>query len=277
METGTAQEHGRTSRATAGLKQVHELISRFGVNLITLGRSIKAVPGFVKDYYQFKRQTDRLGTPFRIGRLYPLLHERCAQAGQACGHYFHQDLLVARRILQNKPDKHADVGSRVDGFVAHVACFRKIECFDIRDIESDVPNLKFRRADFMSDDFDLHDYCDSVSSLHAIEHFGLGRYGDKIDANGHLKGLDNIYKMLRSGGKFYFSVPIGQQRVEFNAHRVFSLKYLVQLLEQRYKIDSFSYVDDRGKLFSQTQLGPDQIAEDCGCHYGCGIFELTKI
>ena len=29
---------------------------------------------------------------------------------------------------------------------------------------------------------------DSVSCLHAIEHFGLGRYGDPIDVFGHIKG-----------------------------------------------------------------------------------------
>jgi hypothetical protein len=33
---------------------------------------------------------------------------------------------------------------------------------------------------------DMINCCDSISSLHAIEHFGLGRYGDTIDVNGHL-------------------------------------------------------------------------------------------
>lgn len=64
-------------------------------------------------------------------------------------------------------------------------------------------------------------YCDSISSLHAIEHFGLGRYGDPIDYFGYLKALQNIAKIVKTGGTFYFSVPIGPQRIEFNAHRVF--------------------------------------------------------
>jgi hypothetical protein len=128
----------------------------------------------------------------------------------------------------------------------------------------------------MSNDFDLTDYCDSVSSLHAIEHFGLGRYGDKIDYLGHLQGLDNIYKMLRKGGKFYFSVPIGRQRIEFNAHRIFSVKYLIELLEDRYRIDSFSYVNDEGDLIRDAPLSTQEVENNYSCDYGCGIFELTK-
>ena len=92
-------------------------------------------------------------------------------------------------------------------------------------------------------------YCDSISALHSIEHFGLGRYGDSIDYYGYLKALDNISKILRSGGKFYFSVPIGDQRIEFNAHRIFSIKYLLYLFDERYYLNSFSYVDDFGKFF----------------------------
>ena len=37
-------------------------------------------------------------------------------------------------IYAARPEKHVDVGSRVDGFVAHVASFREIEVFDVRPI-----------------------------------------------------------------------------------------------------------------------------------------------
>ena len=88
----------------------------------------------------------------------------------------------------------------------------------------------------------LTNYTDSLSSLNVIEHFGLGRYGDPIDVDGHLKGLQNMHKVLKQGGKFYFSTPIGPQRIEFNAHRVFSMTYLLQIFEPLYHIDYFSFV-----------------------------------
>jgi hypothetical protein len=43
-----------------------------------------------------------------------------------------------------------DIGSRVDGFVAHVASFREIEVFDVRPISTAVPGVVFRQADLMN-------------------------------------------------------------------------------------------------------------------------------
>jgi hypothetical protein len=104
----------------------------------------------------------------------------------------------------------------------------------------------------------------------------LGRYGDPIDAEGHLKGLNNIYEMLQRGGTFYFSVPIGPQRVEFNAHRVFSLRYLLDYFDSKYHLESFSYVNDVGRLHSKIYLTAEDISNNCNCQYGCGIFILKK-
>jgi SAM-dependent methyltransferase len=232
---------------------------------------------FYRDYLRFKRQAKESGLYFPFGKFYPCLDERNTDSGFASGHYFHQDLLVAGRIFQNNPKRHVDIGSRIDGFVAHVAVFRKIEVFDVRPLCTSIPNIIFRQADLMEPNPDLKSYCDSISSLHAIEHFGLGRYGDKLDYNGHLKGLRNIHEMLKEGGKFYFSVPIGTQRIEFNAHRVFSVKYLIELMQDKYRIDSFSYVNDDGDLIRDIFLDPLEVENNFGCKYGCGILELTKI
>jgi predicted SAM-dependent methyltransferase len=129
----------------------------------------------------------------------------------------------------------------------------------------------------MDDSLNLKDYCDSISCLHALEHFGLGRYGDRIDYQGHILGWNNIYKILKKGGKLYFSVPIGKQRIEFNAHRVFSLAYLLKMIEGRYQINSFSYINDAGDLIKNAKITEETKKNNFFCHYGCGIFELTKL
>ena len=124
----------------------------------------------------------------------------------------------------------------------------------------------------------LFETCDSLSCLHALEHFGLGRYGDSIDINGHVKGFENMTKMLEKGGIFYFSVPIGPQRIEFNAHRVFDLYYLInELILNKFSILSFSYVDDQGDLYPNQILNKESIDKNFNCSYGCGIFELLKL
>lgn len=227
------------------------------------------------DFEELKRQKDN-DTTFSIATLYPILTDKYEQGGVMSGHYFHQDLYIARLINLANPKKHLDIGSRTDGFVAHVASFREIELIDIRDIESKVKNIVFRKADLMELPPDLVNYCDSISSLHAIEHFGLGRYNDPIDYWGYLKAINNITKILKEGGYFYFSVPIGPQRIEFNAHRVFSVKYLIDLLSNDFNIKSFSYVNDKGDFFEDAELTNDNIQSNFGCQHGCGIFTLIK-
>ena len=239
--------------------------------------SVKALSRYLSDYREMERQITASNLHFEIASFYPCLNEWSEQSGIANGHYFHQDLLIAGKIHASNPSKHVDIGSRIDGFVAHVASFREIEVFDIRKLASDHPNIIFKQFNIMSDDFELQNYCDSVSSLHVVEHLGLGRYGDIVDSQGHLKGLQHIRMILRRGGKFYFSVPIGEQRIEFNAHRVFNLQYLFELLTRDYQIDSFSYVDDDGDLHREVAITDSDIENNFSCHYGCGIFELTKI
>lgn len=161
----------------------------------------------------------------------PCLHDRYEEGGAANSEYFWQDLLVARAVHKAKPVKHVDIGSRVDGFVAHVASFREIEVFDVRPISADVPGVVFRQADLMNSaslPTIEGGYCDSLSCLHAIEHFGLGRYGDPIDPQGYQRGIATMAQLLQPGGVFYLSTPIGQERVEFNANWVFDPRSIVR-------------------------------------------------
>ena len=237
---------------------------------------LKEFPAFLREYAEIRRQAEKAGKDFPFTKLYPCLEEKDGESGIIAEHYFLQDLFVAQKIFQINPSRHVDIGSRIDGFVAHVASFREIEVFDVRGQNLDIANIRFTRADLTAEDFSFVDYCDSLSCLHAMEHFGLGRYGDRLNYRGHLVGWDNMFRMLKQGGKFYFSVPIGEQRIEFNAHRVFSIAYLLRLMEGRYDIDSFSYINNENRLITHAVLDERSVGNNFGCHYGCGIFELTK-
>jgi SAM-dependent methyltransferase len=246
-----------------------------GFNSIKFISFFRGLPFFLKDFVALKKQMKN-NKDFAYGNFYPILIDKFDKSGTMNGHYFHQDLMVASKIFLNNPQRHIDIGSRIDGFVAHVASFRKIEIFDIRPIESKIDNIIFTQADLTLLPDHLKECCDSLSSLHAIEHFGLGRYGDTIDIDGHLKAIDNLHQMLKPNGKFYFSVPIGKQRIEFNAHRVFSIKYLLQILDDKFSMQAFHFVDDKGDLFQNAILSEEAVATNFSCTYGCGIFELIK-
>jgi len=260
-------------------KKLNKTMLLFGFDLLKTIKSIRGFPIFGVEFYYFAKQHKKcVDNKFPIVKLYPCLSDRFEEGGIVRGHYFHQDLLVARRIYLNSPNRHIDIGSRIDGFVAHVASYRNIEVIDIRYSTSKLPNIKFLQLDMTKPiTKELYSCCDSLSCLHALEHFGLGRYGDPINYNGHIKGLENLYNMLKKSGKLYLSVPIGPLRIEFNAHRVFSLSYLIDFFAGKYSVDQFSYVDDLGELHEDIKILDRDIKSNYGCNYGCGIFEMTKL
>jgi len=229
-----------------------------------------------KQLGQFKKQGKKSHVYFPVTKLYPCYEDRLENAGSLEFHYFYQDLYVAQRIFQNNPSCHIDIGSRISGFIVHVASFRKVEVFDIRPLHNFIPNVQFRQVDIMVLAEDYIDSTDSISCLHALEHIGLGRYRDPICYDGYWQAFQNIYKILKNKGKFYFSVPLGKQRVEFHAHRVFSLKYLLEMIEPLYEIETFSYVDDKNVFFMDVHITEEIIENNCNCNYGCAIFELIK-
>ena len=246
------------------------MLKIFGFDAKKTKRAVRGVGAFVRDYREWRKCSD--SSEFPLGAMYPCLEDRNTNAGDAGGQYFHQDLMVARRVYEANPRRHIDIGSRIDGFVAHVAVFRHIEVLDIRPLKTSALNVTFRQCDFtQSLPPELTGCTNSVSCLHALEHFGLGRYGDPVDPQGHKKAMTNLIDLLQSDGTLYVSVPIGRQRVEFNAHRIFDPKYLVALAGPALKLERFSYVGDSGDLFENRRI------EDAGGGKdGLGIYEFRK-
>lgn len=260
------------------LSAAHRVLALFGFDAKKFLASAQGLWPYVRDLRTLRRQIALHDPSFVVGKLYPCLTDRDAPNGSTDNVYFHQDLLVARRVHANNPAVHVDVGSRVDGFVAHVAAFRAIRVIDVRQMTTVIPNVDFVRMDLMAEiPSHMKECCDSLSCLHALEHFGLGRYGDPVRWNGHLLGLANLARLLKPKGRLYFSVPIGPLRIEFNAHRVFSLSYLLRQFEGKFTIDRFSYIGDAGDLHEHVPLSDQGVESDFGCRMGCGIFELIKL
>jgi Caenorhabditis protein of unknown function, DUF268 len=198
------------------------------------------------------------------------LTDRQANAGLANGHYFHQDLWAARRIFVDRPEKHIDVGSRVDGFVAHLLAFMPVTIVDIRPLVSKIDGLTVLQDDATSLSMLAANSVSSLSSLHAAEHFGLGRYSDPIDPDACFKFMDSLQRVLAVDGKLYFSVPVGRERVDFNAHRVFNPQTILGKFSN-LRLVSFSYVGDDGDLHENR--APSELPDS---EMACGLFEFTK-
>lgn len=254
------------------LIKLHWLLSsQFGVDPRCFLRSVCGIPFFLHDWRRFRR-----GYSGKLA-LMPCLHDRYEEGGTTKSDYFWQDLLVARWIFEAQPQKHVDVGSRVDGFVAHVASFREIEVFDVRPITSKIPGVIFKQADLMKPVGEIAGgYCDSLSCLHALEHFGLGRYGDPIDPQGYERGIANMAQLLKPDGRFYLSTPIGQERVEFNANRVFDPRTIIHCAESsRLHLEELTVID-AGGVVSKVPPGEHTLLELAQSRYNLGVFIFIK-
>src|SRR5271163_1627119 len=229
-------------------------------------------PGNRRKFISDAVQWMRLGG--RIDSFWPRMDEWRETAGRASGHYFHQDLLVAQHIFRANPLRHLDIGSRINGFVAHVASFRTVEVMDIRPLPNPIENVKFVQNDLMRPNPDYFGYADSISSLHAIEHFGLGRYGDRVDPQGHCRGFNTLVQMLEPRGTLYISFPVGRRRVEFNAHRVFDpIDIFSWPCADALELLDFQYVGDDGHLHGDCS--PEELSER-QLHHGCGIYVFRR-
>lgn len=136
---------------------------------------------------------------------FPIYKDKYQDAGRIAEHYFLQDIYFSKIICQTRSKVHYDIGSRVEGGISHLlgsSCIEKVIMLDIRPLPIEVERLEFIQADATElnevDDRSLM----SISSLHAIEHFGLGRYGDSIDPFAWKKVLKAIQKKLAVGGLF---------------------------------------------------------------------------
>ena len=214
----------------------------FGIDPVNTVQALLNVPRFFRDLFSFLYQ----GGFKSKTTLSPSLLDFSDKAGSADGHYFWQDLITAQWIFAESPKQHLDIGSRVDGFIAHLLSFREVTVLDIREGSKEIPGLTTIVGDAQLGLSSMTGMFPSVSSLHSIEHFGLGRYGDRIDTKGHIKGLINISNCVEIGGSFYVSFPIGEDVVEFNSQRVINPRILKTYL-QNFEVKKFVLIPWRGK------------------------------
>jgi hypothetical protein len=249
-------------------RRLNRWLVAFGFSPRAAARALSATPEYLREAHEFRKA---LGSAHSGEfRLTPFLSDRYQQGGVADGHYFWQDLLVARRIFELRPERHVDVGSRVDGFISHLLVFRDVEVVDVRGIDSEVPGLVFRRGDGTS----LSTFADaslaSVSCLHAVEHFGLGRYGDPLDTYGHIRGLESVQRVLAVGGRTWISVPVGDESVEFNGQRILD-PTAVPTVMRELVLAAFTAIPPHGP--PRTDLRPEDLR---GTHGWCGLYELVR-
>jgi len=213
---------------------------------------------------------------------YPILSDYRENAGSMDLHYFLMDIKMAKEVIKRKPHQHFDIGSRIDGFISHLMVHDiDISVIDIRPLPLVNPGAGIRRLDFIQGDATnlekIEDHSiQSLSALHCVEHFGLGRYGDDIDPEAYIKCIRSMQRVLRTDGYLYFAVPVGvEEKLCFNAHRIFSprsvLEYFKELtLEKMWLLHDMQFYE-----YSFDELKAGKYNNVIGT-YDCGLYIFRK-
>jgi SAM-dependent methyltransferase len=150
--------------------------------------------------------------------------------------YFYQDSWAFEKIVRQRPPWHVDVGSH-HTFVSLLSKVMPVLFVDIRPLSLRLDTLRFQQGSILNLPF-RDASLPSVSSLCVIEHIGLGRYGDPLDAFGSEKAIHELKRVVMAGGDLYVSFPIaGENRTYFNAHRAFREEHVLRLLEPFHTVE----------------------------------------
>ncbi|MFA6177945.1 MAG: DUF268 domain-containing protein [Candidatus Paceibacterota bacterium] len=188
-------------------------------------------------------------------------------------HYIYHPAWAARILAQTKPKFHIDISSTLH-FSSIVSAFIPVHFYDYRPANLFLSNLSSQKADLMSLPFQ-NNSVKSLSCMHTIEHVGLGRYGDPLDPDGDIKAIKEIKRVVEKDGDLLFVVPIGQPKVMFNAHRIYSYAQIKSYFCDDFRIMDFFLIPDnattKGVIYNATEKEADQQT------YGCGCFWFKKI
>ena len=229
-------------------------------------RALLRYPTFILEYLRYRMLSDE---HVPLGDLYPRLHDRDSKSQSGRGHYFYQDIWALSRIVERMPKKHVDVGSRIDGFAGQLSAICPVEYIDIRPVELGLKGFNMLEGSLLQLPY-ADGLIPSLSCLHVIEHIGLGRYGDPVVPHGSRMAAEELIRVLAPKGRLIIGIPIGRERVAFNAHRVFSPLTVAAWFRELNLIE-FSVVTDEGQFRRNVKLD-DYVGEE----YACGLFLFER-
>ncbi|CAN5895341.1 hypothetical protein BH11BAC4_BH11BAC4_01180 [soil metagenome] len=224
-----------------------------------------AYADFLKDFKYYKQKGGILS--FRY--IYPSLYFKQQDIQSGGGHYFYQDIWALKKLALLKPSIHYDIGSRFDGFAGQATAICNITSIDIRPPTFNLPGLQFLQGDILKLPF-KDNTVQTLSCLHTIEHIGLGRYGDPINPEGFNEALMELQRILVPGGSLILSMPVGKERVEFNAQRILDPLSCIKKLD-RMELVEFSIVNDYDQFIENT----DPVSYS-SARYSCGLYLFSK-
>jgi hypothetical protein len=232
-----------------------------------------------RDFDRFARQLaedrgEHFGAELNWAERRPIF-EDTAETGFDT-HYIYHPAWAARILAETRPACHTDISSTLH-FCSIVSAFIPVALYDYRPARLKLTNLSSGKADLTALPF-ADNSIPSLSCMHVVEHVGLGRYGDAIDAVGDLKAMKELARVLARGGSLLFAAPIGRSKIIFNAHRIYSYRQVMGCFKSfegsasgGLRLQEFSLIPDNaletGLIKDATEAQADRQTYGCGCFW----------
>jgi hypothetical protein len=231
----------------------------------------EAVPeSFIQQFTCFKEQSGLDGRfrPEEADWL-PCLNDNTSATGFN-SHYVLHTSWAARVLAASRPKAHTSFGDSLY-FVGMISAFTAMTFCDIRKSGLPFRDIEEETADLTSLPTSWTGTLQSVSCMHVLEHVGLGRYGDALDASADRKAAAELARVLAPGGQLLMVLPMEDPaRVCFNAHRLYSYSQVMDLFPN-FTLREFTLISDEGELFENANLNLLS-----GRKNACGCFRFTK-
>lgn len=188
-------------------------------------------------------------------------------------HYVYHPAWAVRVVKEINPTFHIDISSTLH-FCSMLSAFIPVKFYDYRPASLNLDGLETHHGDLIKLPFE-DSSVESISCMHTIEHIGLGRYGDPIDSDGDIKASKELKRVVKSGGSLLMVVPVGEPRIEYNAHRIYSpYQILDMFVDDNFILKEFAFIPQRNEDGSIVRNAPINSA-DKSC-YACGCFWFIK-
>lgn len=252
-------------RSPSLARTIYDWSSQFA-DPVRFVRGIRGLAWYFRDYRAYRRAPGAEAMGWRD--LRPALHDHSA-THEVDAHYFYVNAWAIRRITAVSPRRHVDIASQLV-FVSLASATIPIIYLDYRPLRVRLSGLRVVSGNLVGLPF-RDGSIESLSCLHVAEHVGLGRYGDPLDPLGTRKTAAELTRVLAPGGHLFFAIPVGRQRVAFNAHRIHAPATIIDYFRGLALVE-LSGVDDAGRY--RERVDAEELA---GHEYACGFFWFRKV
>lgn len=174
---------------------------------------------------------------------------------------------VASHLYKEKPLKILDIGSYRE-FILGLLAHYEVTTVDIRRRKNMVDHEVVVNCDAKSFPFTANSF-HAVTTIQALPHIGLGRYGDEIDLDADIKAFHEMIRVLKPGGILLFTTAIsgGEPSLAWNARRNYSYDMIREFCSVLDLVEEKFFDRQNLRLCARKELTTDPFLFDY--YLGC--------